>query len=300
MDKSVISPRYFNSENHRKDDELFLVDLSICRQLMNPDSNDIKLFFTCSSEKYVADENLLPEHGITHIYEGRLAVNDGEKQIILKPGDTFFGKRNSLFRFTKLASKNEPLKTVAIVFSQPFLLDYYASHTPDLQTGLISDASFGIKPNILWHNYFESLKPCIDFPEQLPEELNRLKQMEGFTLFRSMYAGVDNILSNFKMPDKIDLEAFMLKNYLFNLSMDRFAYLTGRSLSSYKRDFKQIFNEAPQRWLTEKRLQLAHQLITLEKKKPSEVYLQAGFENLSHFSYAFKNKFGLSPSQLFA
>lgn len=53
----------------------------------------------------------------------------------------------------------------------------------------------------------------------------------------------------------------------------------------------------PERWLTEKRLLLAHRLIADEKKRPSDVYLEAGFKNLSHFTYAFRNKFGYSPSQ---
>lgn len=33
-------------------------------------------------------------------------------------------------------------------------------------------------------------------------------------------------------------------------------------------------------------------------KKPSDVYLQLGFENLSHFSYAFKKQFGCTPTEL--
>lgn len=47
----------------------------------------------------------------------------------------------------------------------------------------------------------------------------------------------------------------MNKNYTFNANTERFTYLTGRSLSAFKRDFKTIFNETPSRWLTKKRLQ---------------------------------------------
>jgi AraC-like DNA-binding protein len=31
-------------------------------------------------------------------------------------------------------------------------------------------------------------------------------------------------------------------------------------------------------------------------KKPSDVYLEVGFEDLSHFSFAFKKEFGKAPS----
>ncbi|WP_348970677.1 helix-turn-helix transcriptional regulator [Chondrinema litorale] len=55
------------------------------------------------------------------------------------------------------------------------------------------------------------------------------------------------ILFDYGMPQKVDLEEFMNRNYKFNVSIDRFAYLIGRSLSAFKRDFKQIFNDTPNR-----------------------------------------------------
>jgi AraC-like DNA-binding protein len=50
----------------------------------------------------------------------------------------------------------------------------------------------------------------------------------------------------------------------------------------------------------QKRLQEAHFLIDEKHKKPSEIYLDLGFEDLSHFSYAFKKLFGLTPTELSA
>jgi len=80
--------------------------------------------------------------------------------------------------------------------------------------------------------------------------------------------------------------------------VSQFARLTGRSLASFKRDFQKTFGMAPQRWLLEKRLEQSHYLITEKKQNPSSVYLDVGFENLSHFSFAFKKFFGYNPSSL--
>ncbi|WP_311948720.1 helix-turn-helix domain-containing protein [Mucilaginibacter terrae] len=33
-------------------------------------------------------------------------------------------------------------------------------------------------------------------------------------------------------------------------------------------------------------------------KNPNEVYLEVGFEDLSHFSFAFKKEFGKTPSEV--
>jgi AraC-like DNA-binding protein len=80
--------------------------------------------------------------------------------------------------------------------------------------------------------------------------------------------------------------------------MDKFGYLTGRSLTTFKRDFQKAFNTTPQKWLTQKRLELAHYQVAEMKKKPVEVYFEVGFENLSHFSFAFKKHFGYAPTEV--
>jgi AraC-like DNA-binding protein len=106
------------------------------------------------------------------------------------------------------------------------------------------------------------------------------------------------IFFDYAKPEKINLEEFMNRNYKFNVSVERFAYLTGRSISAFKRDFKTIFNQTPNRWLIQKRLQEAYFLISKKGEKASQIYLDLGFEALSHFSYAFKKLFGITPTEL--
>jgi AraC-like DNA-binding protein len=99
------------------------------------------------------------------------------------------------------------------------------------------------------------------------------------------------------VPGKLDLVGFMERNFIFNLPLEKFARLTGRSLSTFGRDFKKIFQTTPEKWLTQKRLEFAHYQIREKKRKPVDVYLEAGFVDLSHFSYAFKKRFGYSPGE---
>jgi AraC-like DNA-binding protein len=130
------------------------------------------------------------------------------------------------------------------------------------------------------------------------DDLLFLKQKEAILLLLKLVPAFKNVLFDFSEPGKIDLEAFMEKNYHFNVQLKRFAYLAGRSLATFKRDFEKIYHTTPSRWLQQRRLQEAYHMIKEQKKAPSEVYLELGFENLSHFSFAFKKAHGIVPSKI--
>ncbi|MEJ0056122.1 MAG: helix-turn-helix domain-containing protein [Bacteroidota bacterium] len=87
----------------------------------------------------------------------------------------------------------------------------------------------------------------------------------------------------------------MESHFMFNLPLEKFGYMTGRSLSTFNRDFRKTFSETPRKWLIKKRLEAAHYQITEHSRKPVEIYLEVGFEDLSHFSFAFKKQFWLHP-----
>ena len=83
-----------------------------------------------------------------------------------------------------------------------------------------------------------------------------------------------------------------------NLKVEEIAFLCNMSLSTFKRHFKEEFNASPGRWLMDKRLEKAKILIEQRDVKASDVYLEIGYNNLSNFSTAFKNKFGISPKEV--
>ena len=90
----------------------------------------------------------------------------------------------------------------------------------------------------------------------------------------------------------------MLENFDKSLSIEDYACLTGRSVSTFKRDFEKIFNLSPNRWLQKKRLNDAYYLLAEKGWKSSDVYLEVGFKDLSHFSFAFKKAYGMAPSRV--
>lgn len=97
-------------------------------------------------------------------------------------------------------------------------------------------------------------------------------------------------------PQSVSLQRVMDDNFCFNLKLEQYALLSNRSLSAFKRDFQKQFNNTPGRWLLEKRLEHARFLLSNKNKTVSEVAFESGFENPSHFSRSFKERFGISPA----
>ncbi len=96
---------------------------------------------------------------------------------------------------------------------------------------------------------------------------------------------------------KIDIEKTMLDNFQYNLKLEEFAKLCGRSLSVFKRDFNSHFNTTPYKWVKTKRLEYAKKLLIESKLNVNQVCYESGFINNSHFIKSFKEKFKLPPNQ---
>jgi AraC-like DNA-binding protein len=80
----------------------------------------------------------------------------------------------------------------------------------------------------------------------------------------------------------------MEKNYMFNMPLEQIRLSYRPKFIYLQPGFQKAFFTTPQRWLTQKRLELAYYHLSEKNKKPSDVFLEVGFEDLSHFSHAFK------------
>lgn len=261
--------------------------------------NNSKILQTCYFTRSREGEQFIHEHVFSFQIAGSLTIYDGRKTYVSQEGDFRFCRRNQLAKFEKTPPQNGEFKIISIYLDQEILqkisneLNVKAAKVSEIPDTLIS-----LNKHPLYKSFVDSLWVYLQLSEDEQRALMDTKIKEVVQLMLKVNPELKDILFDFNEPGKIDIEAFMLKNFHFNVQLKRFAYLTGRSLSTFKRDFEKIFHTTPSRWLTQHRLQEAHYLIREKGRKPSDVYLDVGFEDLSHFSYAFKKQFGVSPSTL--
>lgn len=255
---------------------------------------DIKL--SCYEDKLFKSEIMFEYHILVWFISGETKIVQAEATHYFKKGDIFLIPRNQLATIINYPKDGLPHKTVTMHLSTDTLKKFYANiAVKHKSAGLQKIRQFKNHP--LLESCLASLIPYFDLKD-LPENIAELKITEALSILRAIDETIDGFLANFDEPGKIDLVTFMEKNFMFNMPLDKFGYLTGRSLTTFKRDFQKAFSTTPQKWLTQKRLELAHYQVAEMKKKPVEVYFEVGFENLSHFSYAFKKRFGYAPTEV--
>ncbi|NUY79536.1 helix-turn-helix transcriptional regulator [Flavobacterium sp. MAH-1] len=255
--------------------------------------------YSCYYTRHREGEQFVREHVFSYQISGTLTVNTGDAEHISREGDFRFIKRNQLLKFVKQPGEQGVFKSLSIYLDQATLKDLARDlGIENPKNHVEAEKVIPLPERPLFKSFMDSLLPYVHSETPINYQLALLKQREALLILLQAHPELKDILFDFSAPGKIDLEAFMNKNFQFNVHLDRFAYLTGRSLATFKRDFERIFKMSPSKWLQQRRLQEAHYLIAEKGKAPSNVYLQTGFENLSHFSFAFKKMYGISPSRL--
>jgi hypothetical protein len=200
-----------------------------------------------TSKEIVADiltEQFIPDHVFVYVARGAIRCYDGTRTYVFRAGEYCLARKNRLARYTIDTGADE-FEPVVVCIEEQFLRIFREKHQIQPATFSSADTFLKINRNPLIPNFIRSLEPYYDQVEKINQSFEDVKNEELLIILLKSRPELAGVLFDYGSPAKVDLEAFMNRNYTFNVSIDRFAYLTGRSLSAFKRDFKQVFNDTP-------------------------------------------------------
>lgn len=240
------------------------------------------------------------EHTLIYIHSGGLEITDGARKTILHAGDCAFMRRDNRMWLQKRVKDGKPYRSVVMKFSRDYLKEFFQTLNrreipKDARREKASLVKFPFN-RVDVRSLFESLVPYFDAGIVPDNEILKMKMTEGMLAILKTDENLYASLFDFVDPWKIDIVEFMERNYMNDLSMDEMAYYTGRSLATFKRDFKKVSELTPQKWLIHRRLEAARELIRNGGRKVSEICFDVGFKNLSHFSKLYKEMYGMAPT----
>lgn len=249
-------------------------------------------------EPVLQKEGYVSAHAITLVLKGTLRIEneDGllahirENQMIFIP--------KGVYNITDILPVNGSFEAVVFFFDEEIISSFIntmggKNKKDKAITHMVLDYTGSVRL------FTESLLKLYSNKDIAHRQLTRVKLFELLHLVAlsnttACFTGALTTLSN---KERKGLRSFMNSNFSKPLSIEDYAYLTGRSLSSFRRDFKTQFGILPKQWLIDKRLEKAHELLSKNNTTISDIVMETGYENMSHFIKAFHKKYGIPPKQ---
>lgn len=227
------------------------------------------------------------EYAVNYVYSGRMTLDNGKEQIHVEKGECVFIPRDHRTTLYKQPHNGERYCGIYLMFTRHFLREMYnlsgkwniAADTPKLEVRAMK-----LPRTAELASLFASMTPFFDPSVKPSDDFMQLKLQEGLLALLHIDPRFAPTLFDFNEPWKIDILDFLNRNYMYEFTIKDLAHYTGRSLATFKRDFRKISELTPEKWLIRKRLEVAYEKIAKEKKKVTEIYAEVGFKNLSHFS----------------
>lgn len=232
--------------------------------------------------------------GQKELYRGAECTFVGEQEAVLIPNG------NAIIAERKL--NTEKYSSLVVFFPaqlvQTFIENYLINRPGSqyLNEAAERDAFFKFHQTPYMTAYLNGLIQLIKKGLSVPSALLLHKLEELFlVLMESFPAQLYQIFGPVVSYNVNRLREIVEANILKNLTLNELAFLTNRSLATFKRDFEKEYQVSPGKYIRERKLDAAqHQL--KGGTSVHEIYLQLGYDNVSNFAAAFKRRFGLSPA----
>ncbi len=257
------------------------------------------LHYHCPQKEKIL-QLLSPYNQFTFSINGRRIFHQGNHRYTVNKDSGFLLRRTAFLQEMDDTIKGWEL--MAFYLKDEFLKKIFNEFRPYLQLNNLPEPTnemvIPMDIDERTRNCYLSIIPYFDQQDALPEKILMIKLKELlYNVFinpknSNILSYVNNLANSYEAPIWEVMEA----NYMYNLKLSEYAQLMNRSLSSFKREFEEFYDTTPGKWLLEKRLERAKRFIGTSKKTISEIAFENGFNNLSHFSRVFKEKYGNVPT----
>ena len=234
------------------------------------------------------------------VKRGEYKVRDQNQLVDVNPSTALLAKCMNYFYESKDYPKESHCDDEAIgVFLYPeiyqnlFEFDFSKSqHTVDYNLKQIQVDS------LLTH-YRNGIDVLLDSPELADEFLieNKLRELVILMAKKVNAPSEMDFLASIFKPTYAKLEEVIKANLYADLSLDELAALSHMSLSTFKRKFKEIYNESPKKYVNRQKIEKAKALLKLNQYRISDIVFEVGFDSIPTFNRAFKLQTGQSPTE---
>lgn len=260
-------------------------------------NTDLFIYDFKMTEDVIKTKVNLNMHMFSFLQEGKKQVHFSDVAVVVNNEQSLLLKKGNCL-WTELLDKESVYFCKLLFFSDKRLKEFLEKHTTEVSVK--NEAPyFSFQNDTFIASYLNSLKTIATAPSVFMESLLSVKFEELLLYLMNKYG--DNFQSYLYSLIAKKTSAFQKtieKNIYTSLTLEEISFLCNMSLSTFKRHFINEYNVSPGKWLRDKRLLRAKEVLEEGNLKSSDIYFDLGYNNLSNFSIAFKNKFGVNPKEI--
>ncbi len=261
---------------------------------------DIIIYHYTSKKDSLKEKSILNRNAFSLVITGNKTMHFAEKTVNVQDSEIHILSAGNCIASVTMSGQ-KVFESILIFFDNNVLFDFYSAHAELIDKlkakSKKSNSYISFKKDDFISHFIQSLLLILRKNIRLSESMRRVKLQELLLYLLENHS--ERFLS-FKPALKLtDVELRIRKvveiNEENNLSLEELSFLCNVSVSTFKRQFKKIFNSAPSKWLHEKKMTAAGRMLVERNKKPSEIWHKLGFETHAGFTKSFKKHFGCSP-----
>ena len=237
-----------------------------------------------------------------YILEGDHQVLHQEANLYAIPGHVIMSLCGYTMKQMLTHQESGKMSSLIVHFHRSVLEKIYANAKPEGWEELkapIVDYIVQEAASKLIVQYFDSIALLFANKVALSDEILTLKLKELILLLlqteRSSQVKelMNSVFSNREFTFKEKVDAHICKPF----QLEHYAQLTNNSLSSFKREFKKIYNDTPGNYIMNRRVELVAKELVSTSQSISQIGYDCGFTSPAHLSRIFKKKYGVSPKE---
>jgi AraC-like DNA-binding protein len=262
------------------------------------ETSSFKVFDYRTSKECFKQMVSLQQNTFSFLIEGRKEVFSDKTSVSIEKSSFLLMKKGHCLMTEKLPNTARNYRSILLFFSTESLIEFTQKHRIKNLKSYDQKSIHSFEYDDFLQTFVNALVDISKLNPKIQTKLLDVKfeelmiyllETRGSDFIFSLISNVDSQLQNF-----IDI---IETNKLNKLTVKELAFLSNMSVSKFKREFQKQFKNSPSKWFQDKRLEHSAFLLKVQSQRPSDIFEEIGYENLSNFIQAFKTKFGITPKQ---
>ena len=275
------------------------MEITILPQDLNiNESKTLQLFNYRRTQDSQKTKISLSKNTISFLRTGVKEVIGDDKTVKIESEHFVIMKAGKSLMTEKVSDTNKIYHSVLLFFSDEDVLKFiekFKKYSPEQEN---HKSFYVFEYDTFINSFVDSLEQILKLPADIQVDLlkNKFEEIMLYLIHKNNSNFLNSLV--YKADSQIIRLTNVSENNKFNkLSLEELAFLCNMSLSTFKREFFKLYQLTPMKWFTEQRLNHVAFILKTKRKRPIELYEDAGYENFSNFVQAFKKKFGVTPKQ---